>query len=198
MTSSASPRHKMLGPTGIGVLWARRELLEAMPAVPGRRRDDPRRPPRRLHRQRRCPGSSRRGPHPSPRRSGWAPPSTTCAELAMEAVRAHEIALTAYALARWRTASARTSRSSGRRTRRPRRRRLASRTRTSTPTTSPRCSTRRGCASGPATTAPSPSCAASASTRPPGRRCTCTTTKPTSTCWSTPLAGPLDELTVVR
>ena len=44
--------HKMLGPTGIGVLWGREELLEAMPAVPRRRRDDPRRPPRRLHAQR--------------------------------------------------------------------------------------------------------------------------------------------------
>jgi cysteine desulfurase/selenocysteine lyase len=27
--------HKMLGPTGIGVLWARRELLESMPAFMG-------------------------------------------------------------------------------------------------------------------------------------------------------------------
>ena len=27
--------HKMLGPTGIGVLWARRELLEAMPPFLG-------------------------------------------------------------------------------------------------------------------------------------------------------------------
>ena len=37
--------HKMLGPMGSGALWARRELLEAMPPVPGRRRDDPRGPP---------------------------------------------------------------------------------------------------------------------------------------------------------
>jgi len=27
--------HKMLGPTGIGVLWARREILQAMPPFPG-------------------------------------------------------------------------------------------------------------------------------------------------------------------
>ena len=35
--------HKMLGPTGIGVLWGREELLDAMPTVPRRRRHDPRR-----------------------------------------------------------------------------------------------------------------------------------------------------------
>ena len=32
--------HKMLGPTGVGVLWARQELLEAMPPFPRRRQHD--------------------------------------------------------------------------------------------------------------------------------------------------------------
>ena len=27
--------HKMLGPTGVGVLWARKEILEKMKQVPG-------------------------------------------------------------------------------------------------------------------------------------------------------------------
>ncbi len=34
--------HKMCGPTGIGVLYGKRELLEANAAVDGRRRHDPR------------------------------------------------------------------------------------------------------------------------------------------------------------
>ncbi len=33
--------HKMLGPTGSGVLWGRREILNAMPPIHGRRRHDP-------------------------------------------------------------------------------------------------------------------------------------------------------------
>ena len=32
--------HKMVGPTGIGVLWGRYDLLAALPPVPRRRRDD--------------------------------------------------------------------------------------------------------------------------------------------------------------
>ncbi len=34
-TSSAFTGHKMCGPTGIGVLWARRELLDEMPPFLG-------------------------------------------------------------------------------------------------------------------------------------------------------------------
>ena len=44
--------HKMLGPTGIGVLWGREELLEPLPPVPRWRRDDPRRPQGRVHPER--------------------------------------------------------------------------------------------------------------------------------------------------
>jgi cysteine desulfurase/selenocysteine lyase len=91
--------HKMLGPTGIGVLWGRRELLERMPPFLGggsmiKAVED-------LH-------------------SSWAPPPARfeagtpaiaeaaglgaavgyLAELGMESVRAHETELTAYALER--------------------------------------------------------------------------------------------------
>ena len=69
--------HKMLGPTGIGVLWAREELLDAMPPFLGGGemiRDvtldgfTAERPAR---------GSSRPAPRRSPRPSASAPPSTT-------------------------------------------------------------------------------------------------------------------------
>ena len=91
--------HKMLGPTGIGVLWARRELLEEMPPFMG--------------------GGSMISAVEDDH-STWAPPpakfeagTPAIAEaaglgaavdyltaLGMEAVRAHERELTAYALER--------------------------------------------------------------------------------------------------
>ncbi len=60
--------HKMLGPTGIGVLWGRRELLEEMPPFLGGGGDDPRRPPRRVHPQRAA--LEVRGGHAADRRGG--------------------------------------------------------------------------------------------------------------------------------
>ena len=83
--------HKMLAPMGSGALWARRELLEAMPPFLGRRRDDPRGPPapERLQRhplevrgghagRRRCHRPRGRGGVPD-RRSGWTPSASTSA-----------------------------------------------------------------------------------------------------------------------
>ena len=81
--------HKMLGPTGIGVLWARAELLEAMPPflgggemildvrLDGFTTND-------------SPGGSRPAPRPSPRPSGSGRPSTTSRRSGMDRVRAHE------------------------------------------------------------------------------------------------------------
>ena len=46
--------HKMCGPTGIGVLWGREELLEAMPPFLGGGDMILRRAPRRLHARTSC------------------------------------------------------------------------------------------------------------------------------------------------
>ena len=113
--------HKMFGPTGIGVLWGRRELLDEMPpflgggsmikaveddhstwaAVPGEVRG--------RHARDRRGRRARRGRRLPDRRSG------------MEAVRAHERELTAYALERLSGAAGR-DRLRARRRRRARRR----------------------------------------------------------------------------
>ena len=77
--------HKMLGPSGIGALWARYELLDDDAAVPRRRRDDPRRAPRRLHHQRRAVEVRGRHACRSSKRSASAPPSTTSSALGMDA-----------------------------------------------------------------------------------------------------------------
>ena len=92
--------HKAYGPTGIGVLHGRRELLEAMPPFLGGGdmicsvdfHDST------LERAAR--GSSRPARRRSPRRSAWAPRSSACRRSAWSQVRAHERELTAYALDR--------------------------------------------------------------------------------------------------
>ena len=62
----ACSAHKMLGPTGVGVLWGRRELLEEMPPFLGGRRHDRQRQPRAGPPGTSCPTSSRPGPRTSP------------------------------------------------------------------------------------------------------------------------------------
>ena len=79
--------HKMLGPTGVGVLWARPDLLEDMePFLGGGEMI------REVHLDRatwdeRAAGSSRPARRTSPAWSASAPPSTTCAELGMETLQ---------------------------------------------------------------------------------------------------------------
>ena len=117
-----------------------------MPAVPRRRRDDPRRPPRRLRRPTSCRGSSRRARRRSPRPSGLGAAvdyldGARHGRGAGPRGRAHRLR-PAHASP---SASATTSRIYG-----PaepgaaRRRALASPSTTSTRTTSPRCSTSTG------------------------------------------------------
>ena len=79
--------HKLYGPTGIGVLYGKKEHLERDAALSGRRRDD-----RRRHHRRRSPTPSRRtdsrpARRRSSRRSGSAPPSTTSRASAASASR---------------------------------------------------------------------------------------------------------------
>jgi cysteine desulfurase/selenocysteine lyase len=90
--------HKMLGPTGIGALWARRELLEAMPAfltggemirdvrLDGFSTND-------------VPWKFEAGTPPIAEAVGLGAAVDYLRGLGMKAVRAHEQALTSYAMA---------------------------------------------------------------------------------------------------
>ncbi len=88
--------HKMLGPTGIGVLWGRRELLEEMPPFMGGggmirdvRHDGF--TPNVL------PWKFEAGTPPIAEAVGLAAAVAYLEELGLDAVRAHEVELTAYA-----------------------------------------------------------------------------------------------------
>src|SRR3954447_25225704 len=89
--------HKMLGPTGIGVLWAREELLEAMPAFLGggeKIRDV------RLDgwTPNEIPWKFEAGTMPIAEVIGLGAAVDYLTELGMDDVREHEVSLTAYAL----------------------------------------------------------------------------------------------------
>ena len=148
--------HKMLGPTGIGVLWGRQELLEAMPPFlggGGMIRDVSKDgfSPSTL------PWKFEAGTPPIAEAVGLHAAIDYLNTVGLDAVRAHEVG--AHRLRPG--GPGRTLR------RRPHHLRAAGdgraaagcchwRTATSTPTTSPRSSIRRECASGPATTVRSP------------------------------------------
>ena len=99
-TSTPGPGTRPTGPTGVGVLHGRRELLQAMPPWLGGGH--------MIHRVTfeeitwAAPPGALRGGHVarSPRPSASAPRSTLLDDLGMDAVRAHERELTAYALER--------------------------------------------------------------------------------------------------
>jgi cysteine desulfurase/selenocysteine lyase len=89
--------HKMCGPTGIGALWGREELLEAMPAFlgGGEMIRDVRLDgwlPNEL------PWKFEAGTPPIAEAVGFGASVAYLDELGMDAVRAHELALTEYAL----------------------------------------------------------------------------------------------------
>jgi cysteine desulfurase / selenocysteine lyase len=90
--------HKMLGPTGIGVLWARRELLEAMPPFlgGGEMISDVRLDgftPAEL------PWKFEAGTPPIAEAVGLGAAIDYLRDVGMDAVRAHEVSLTSYAIA---------------------------------------------------------------------------------------------------
>ena len=88
-TSSPSRRHKMMGPTGIGVLWGRAELLDAMPPFLGGggmildvkldsfRPAPPPRPVRGGHAAHRRGGRAHRGHRVPAATSGWTASAPT-------------------------------------------------------------------------------------------------------------------------
>jgi cysteine desulfurase/selenocysteine lyase len=91
--------HKMMGPTGIGVLWARKELLNAMPPFLGGggmildvKLDSfrPAPPPARFE----------AGTPPIAEAVGLSAAIDYLSEIGMDRIRAHELALTNHALAR--------------------------------------------------------------------------------------------------
>jgi cysteine desulfurase/selenocysteine lyase len=89
--------HKMLGPSGIGALWARRELLEAMPPFLGGgemirdvRKDG--------FTTNELPWKFEAGTPAITEAVGWDAAIDYLNGVGMDAVRAHEIALTRYAL----------------------------------------------------------------------------------------------------
>jgi cysteine desulfurase/selenocysteine lyase len=91
--------HKMMGPTGIGVLWARRELLNAMPPFLGGggmildvKLDSFRPAP--------PPGRFEAGTPPIAEAVGLSTAVEYLSDIGMDRIRAHELALTNYALAR--------------------------------------------------------------------------------------------------
>lgn len=89
--------HKMCGPTGIGALWARRDLLEAMPAFLGGGemildvRTDGWRPNE-------VPWKFEAGTPPIAEAIGFGAAAQYLESLDMGAIRAHELSLTEYAL----------------------------------------------------------------------------------------------------
>jgi cysteine desulfurase/selenocysteine lyase len=91
--------HKMMGPTGIGVLWARSELLHAMPPFMGGggmildvKLDSFRSAP--------PPARFEAGTPPIAEAIGLTAAVDYLSEIGMDRIRAHELALTGHALAR--------------------------------------------------------------------------------------------------
>jgi cysteine desulfurase / selenocysteine lyase len=91
--------HKMCGPTGVGVLWGRRELLEAMPPFMGGG-DMIRRVSLEHSEWAALPAKFEAGTPAIAEVIGLGAAVAYLSDLGMEAVRAHEKALTAYALER--------------------------------------------------------------------------------------------------
>ena len=89
--------HKMLGPTGIGVLVGRRGRAGGHGAVPGRRRDDLRRHHRRLELGE-LPWKFEAGTPPIAEAVGVGAAAEYLRSVGLDAIRAHEVELTGHLL----------------------------------------------------------------------------------------------------
>ena len=99
-TSSRSPSHKLCGPSGIGALWGRRELLEAMQPFLPRRPHDPLGRARAARAGASCRTSSRRARAPIAEAVGFGAAIDYSRGVGLDAIEAHEHELVAYALGR--------------------------------------------------------------------------------------------------
>lgn len=174
--------HKMVGPTGIGVLWGRQELLEDLPPFLG---GGEMIETVSMHSSTYAPAPHKfeAGTPPIAQAVGLGAAVDYLSAIGMENIHRHEQAITEYAVrGSWRS---RTSGSSVRRRPRTAGRRSPSRSATSTPTTWGRCSTSRASPSGSATTAHGRSACGTEFLRRRERRSTCTPRRPRSTPWWT-------------
>ena len=173
--------HKMLGPTGIGVLYGREELLDAMPPFLGggsmiNRVWADRFTPAEL------PAKFEAGTPPIAPAIALGAAIDYLNAIGLDAVARHEHELVRYAYERLQEIDGlHDPRPAARAPRRPRE--LHAR-RSRTPTTSPSCSTSKASPSAPATTAPGRCTTGSASPPARGPASTSTTRRPKSTCWS--------------
>ncbi len=175
--------HKVVGPTGIGVLWGRSEVLEALPPfLGGGEMIETVTMARSTYAG--IPHKFEAGTPPIVQAVGLAAALDYLCAVGMENIAAHEHAITSYALERLQeiqgvtilgpteTPSTAVAPS-------------ASSSTVCTRTTSARCSTRLASRSVPGTTAPSPPTRDSASSPPRARRSTSTRPRPRSTPSST-------------
>ena len=153
--------HKVVGPTGVGVLWGRAELLgELPPFLGGGEMIETVRMDRSTYAP--IPHKFEAGTPPIVEVVGLGAAVDYLGHLGLDAIRAHEHAITAYALDGLATVPGLTG-CSARSPPTSAGERSPSSSTGSTPTTSRRCSTPAASPSAPATTAPSPRTPASAS-----------------------------------
>lgn len=173
--------HKMCGPTGIGVLWGRQELLEDLPPFLG---GGEMIETVSMHSSTYAPAPHKfeAGTPPIAQAVGLGAAVDYLTSIGMDNIAAHEHAITEYAVKR--LLEVPDLRIIGPSTAEDRGRRSPSRSATSIRTTSARCWTSRASRSGWATTAHGRSACATEFPRPRERRSICTPRPPRSTPWS--------------
>ena len=90
--------HKVVGPTGIGVLWGRREVLDSAAAVPRWRRDDRDGDDGSVRRTPPIPHKFEAGTPPIIEAIGLGAAVDYLGHIGLDAIHAHEQAITGYAL----------------------------------------------------------------------------------------------------